>query len=94
MGLDHRIGSKFLHPGPGYGGSCFPKDTSAITKIAKEHGYTFRIVETVIEVNRLQRERMMDKIKTIVGGAERLDSRRARSDLQTQYRRHKGLSCD
>ncbi len=67
MGLDHRIGSKFLHPGPGYGGSCFPKDTSAITKIAKEHGYTFRIVETVIEVNRLQRERMMDKIKTIVG---------------------------
>ena len=67
MGLDHRIGSKFLHPGPGYGGSCFPKDTSAITKIAKEHGYTFRIVETVIEVNRLQRARMMDKIKAIVG---------------------------
>ncbi|MBI5454278.1 MAG: UDP-glucose/GDP-mannose dehydrogenase family protein, partial [Deltaproteobacteria bacterium] len=62
MGLDHRIGPKFLHPGPGYGGSCFPKDTSAIAKIAKQWGYTFKIVESVIEVNSHQREVMLDKI--------------------------------
>ena len=67
MGLDQRIGSKFLHPGPGYGGSCFPKDTMAITKIARANGYTFRIVEAVIEVNRLQRELMIDKIREMVG---------------------------
>ncbi len=67
MGLDHRIGSKFLHPGPGYGGSCFPKDTMAITKIARSAGYTFRIVESVIEVNSLQRDLMMEKIKGLTG---------------------------
>ncbi|MBI5643830.1 MAG: UDP-glucose/GDP-mannose dehydrogenase family protein [Deltaproteobacteria bacterium] len=67
MGLDQRIGPKFLHPGPGYGGSCFPKDTMAITKIARAHGYTFRIVESVIEVNARQRELMIDKIKGLVG---------------------------
>lgn len=68
MGLDHRIGPKFLHPGPGYGGSCFPKDTMAITKIAKAHGYTFRIVEAVIDVNDRQREIMIGKIRTLAGG--------------------------
>ncbi|MBI1911565.1 MAG: UDP-glucose/GDP-mannose dehydrogenase family protein [Deltaproteobacteria bacterium] len=67
MGLDQRIGPKFLHPGPGYGGSCFPKDTMAITKIAKAHGYTFKIVESVIEVNDIQRTLMMDKIRGLVG---------------------------
>ncbi len=67
MGLDKRIGSKFLHPGPGYGGSCFPKDTLAITKIAKEHGYTFKIVEATIEVNERQRDIMVEKIKKIAG---------------------------
>ncbi|MBI2411618.1 MAG: UDP-glucose/GDP-mannose dehydrogenase family protein [Deltaproteobacteria bacterium] len=68
MGLDHRIGPKFLHPGPGYGGSCFPKDTMAITRIAKAHGYTFRIVEAVIDVNDRQREIMIGKIRTLAGG--------------------------
>ncbi|HAO93802.1 MAG: UDP-glucose 6-dehydrogenase [Deltaproteobacteria bacterium GWB2_55_19] len=68
MGLDHRIGGKFLHPGPGYGGSCFPKDTMAITKIARAHGYTFRIVEAVIDVNDRQREIMIEKIRTLAGG--------------------------
>ncbi|MBI5588699.1 MAG: UDP-glucose/GDP-mannose dehydrogenase family protein [Deltaproteobacteria bacterium] len=68
MGLDHRIGPKFLHPGPGYGGSCFPKDTMAITKIAKAHGYTFRIVEAVIEVNAALRDKMVDKIRELAGG--------------------------
>jgi UDPglucose 6-dehydrogenase len=67
MGLDHRVGAKFLHPGPGYGGSCFPKDTSAITKIAKAHGYTFRIVEAVIDVNARQMEFMVEKIRKLVG---------------------------
>ncbi|TAN62831.1 UDP-glucose/GDP-mannose dehydrogenase family protein [bacterium] len=67
MGLDHRVGAKFLHPGPGYGGSCFPKDTSAITKIAKAHGYTFRIVEAVIDVNARQMELMVEKIRKLAG---------------------------
>lgn len=67
MGLDNRIGPKFLHAGPGYGGSCFPKDTMAITKIARSHGYAFRIVEAVIEVNREQRDRMIEKIKGLAG---------------------------
>lgn len=63
MGLDNRIGSKFLHPGPGFGGSCFPKDTMAITNIAKQHGYNFEIVEAVLNVNTRQRERMVEKIR-------------------------------
>ena len=68
MGLDRRIGPKFLHAGPGYGGSCFPKDTEAIAHIAKEKGYTFKIVETVMEVNRNQRLVMTEKIKKALGG--------------------------
>ncbi|MGD9031132.1 MAG: UDP-glucose/GDP-mannose dehydrogenase family protein [Desulfobacteraceae bacterium] len=67
MGLDKRIGSKFLHAGPGYGGSCFPKDTSAIAKLAESLGYRFRIVETVIEVNERQHERMVEKIEKTLG---------------------------
>ena len=67
MGLDQRIGPKFLHPGPGFGGSCFPKDTAAIAAIAAAHGYQFEIVEAVIKVNRKQRERMVSKIRTALG---------------------------
>ncbi len=63
MGLDRRIGRKFLHPGPGYGGSCFPKDTQALVRIAQEHGITSRIVESVIEVNAAQKARMIKKIR-------------------------------
>jgi UDPglucose 6-dehydrogenase len=69
MGLDRRIGPKFLHAGPGYGGSCFPKDTEAIAHIARDHEYRFRIVEAVIEVNRDQRRRMADKIAQALGGS-------------------------
>ncbi|MSR15879.1 MAG: UDP-glucose/GDP-mannose dehydrogenase family protein [Gammaproteobacteria bacterium] len=70
MGMDKRIGSKFLHPGPGYGGSCFPKDTQALVRIAQEHGVSSRIVESVIEVNAAQKARMIKKIRAAVGGNE------------------------
>ncbi|MEM9230227.1 MAG: UDP-glucose/GDP-mannose dehydrogenase family protein [Pseudomonadota bacterium] len=62
MGLDRRIGAKFLHAGPGYGGSCFPKDTQALARIGQEHGSPMRIVETVIDVNARIKARMIDKI--------------------------------
>ncbi|MDZ7736304.1 MAG: UDP-glucose/GDP-mannose dehydrogenase family protein [Gammaproteobacteria bacterium] len=64
MGLDNRIGRKFLHAGPGYGGSCFPKDTKALVRIAQEHGSSSRIVEAVIEVNAAQKARMVKKIRS------------------------------
>jgi UDPglucose 6-dehydrogenase len=67
MGLDQRIGSKFLHAGPGYGGSCFPKDTVGIAKIAEKHGYRFEIVRSVMKVNEKQKERMVDKVKEALG---------------------------
>jgi len=70
MGLDGRIGRKFLHAGPGYGGSCFPKDTRALLRIAQEHGVACRIVEAVVEVNAAQRARMVRKIRRAVGGDE------------------------
>ncbi len=67
MGLDRRIGSKFLHPGPGYGGSCFPKDVSALAQIGKNNGYTFGIIEAVMEVNKNQKGRMVEKIQSELG---------------------------
>lgn len=67
MGMDKRIGNKFLHPGPGYGGSCFPKDTNAFSKVAKQFGTETRIVDTVIKVNALQREAMIPKIESLAG---------------------------
>ncbi len=70
MGLDGRIGRKFLHAGPGYGGSCFPKDTQALVRIAQEHGVSSRIVESVIEVNAAQKARMIKKIRNALGGSE------------------------
>lgn len=62
MGLDRRIGPKFLHPGPGFGGSCFPKDTRAISQIAKQHGYEFKIVDAVIKVNDERPGMMIERI--------------------------------
>ncbi len=69
MGLDGRIGNKFLHAGPGYGGSCFPKDTSALTRIGQEHGVPQRIVETVIAVNDATKRRMVEKVIDLCGGS-------------------------
>jgi UDPglucose 6-dehydrogenase len=70
LGLDGRIGSKFLHPGPGYGGSCFPKDTFALLRIAQEHGAVARLVEATVEVNNAQKARMIKKIREALGGSE------------------------
>ena len=70
MGLDGRINRKFLHPGPGYGGSCFPKDTQALVRIAQEHGVSSRIVKAVIEVNEAQKVRMIKKIRNALDGNE------------------------
>jgi len=67
IGMDKRIGSKFLHPGPGFGGSCFPKDTRALASVAREFNCESIIVDAVIEVNRRQREAMVPKIETLVG---------------------------
>ena len=67
MGLDRRIGSKFLHPGPGFGGSCFPKDTAAAADLARQHGYTFEIIEATMRVNARTKGRMIDKIAEAVG---------------------------
>jgi UDPglucose 6-dehydrogenase len=68
MGLDKRIGGKFLHPGPGYGGSCFPKDTRALAALGRHHGVRQALVETTIQVNARQRELLVDKIAAALGG--------------------------
>ena len=70
IGMDGRIGGKFLHPGPGYGGSCFPKDTLALMRIVQEHGENVRIVEAAVEVNAAQKARMVKKIREMLGGSE------------------------
>ncbi len=69
IGLDGRIGNKFLHAGPGYGGSCFPKDTRALARIGQDHAVPMRITETVIEVNEAMKRRMIDKIMDLCGGS-------------------------
>ncbi len=69
IGLDNRIGSKFLHAGPGYGGSCFPKDTLALIKTAQDYDSPVRIVETVAEINTQRKRAMARKIVTACGGS-------------------------
>jgi len=68
IGMDRRIGAKFLHPGPGFGGSCFPKDARALSAIAKQFSCETRIVDAVIEVNQQQRQSMVPKIEKLAGG--------------------------
>ena len=68
LGMDKRIGPKFLHPGPGFGGSCFPKDVKALANIARDEGYEMRIVEAVIAVNARQREVVLEKARKALGG--------------------------
>ena len=69
MGLDGRIGRKFLHPGPGYGGSCFPKDTLALARTAAEYGSPIRLVETVIDVNNKRKRAMAERVIAMCGGS-------------------------
>jgi UDPglucose 6-dehydrogenase len=71
MGLDNRIGAKFLHPGPGFGGSCFPKDTTALLKTAQDHGVALRIVEAVSVVNDRRKRAMARKVVAALGGSVR-----------------------
>jgi UDPglucose 6-dehydrogenase len=71
MGLDRRIGPKFLHPGPGFGGSCFPKDTRAVVTLAEDRGVDLRIVRAVIAVNQARIPRMLEKIANALGGSVR-----------------------
>ena len=74
MGYDQRIGFEFLHPGPGYGGSCFPKDTAALLHTADRAGYDFEVLRAVIESNTDQHDRMVEKVRAACGGS--LDGRR------------------
>ncbi len=69
MGLDGRIGDKFLHAGPGYGGSCFPKDTQALARMGQDHATPMQLTETVIKVNDQVKRRMIDKIVDLCGGS-------------------------
>jgi UDPglucose 6-dehydrogenase len=70
MGKDGRISPKFLHPGPGYGGSCFPKDTKALADIGKKYGSSLSVVEATIEANERQKEKMVEKIESAVGNLQ------------------------
>jgi UDPglucose 6-dehydrogenase len=69
MGYDQRIGFEFLHPGPGYGGSCFPKDTAALLYASENAGYDFSLLKGVVEVNKKQHEHMVTKLTALVGGS-------------------------
>ncbi len=70
MGLDNRIGPKFLNAGPGFGGSCFPKDTRAVAQIASEQGLRFRIIDAVLEANEATKARMIEKVERALGGMQ------------------------
>ena len=95
IGLDNRIGPKFLHAGPGYGGSCFPKDTLALLRTAEEAGVEQRIVSTVVEVNDRRKEAMAERVKARARRQGRGQAdRRARPDLQAQHRRHARCAVD
>src|SRR4029077_2503 len=71
IGLDNRIGSKFLHAGPGFGGSCFPKDVRALIKTAYDHDVHVRILEAVVSVNDIRKRAMARKVSAMFGGALR-----------------------
>ena len=89
MGLDNRIGAKFLHAGPGFGGSCFPKDVRALIKTAQDHDVPLRILEAVAAVNDTSKRAMARKVsRAFAGAAARQDRRGAGADLQAQYRRY------
>ena len=89
IGLDNRIGSKFLHAGPGFGGSCFPKDVRALIKTAQDHDVPLRILEAVAAVNDARKRAMARKVSADICRVAPWQNRcRARPHLQAQYRRH------
>ena len=88
MGLDDRIGPKFLQAGIGFGGSCFPKDVAALKQLAGNSGYHFQLLNSVIEVNELQKRRVIAKLQKHLGLAGRQGDRAARPRVQAQHRRH------
>ena len=67
IGLDGRIGKKFLHPGPGYGGSCFPKDTLALVRTARDYESPMRLIETTVEVNDTRKKALAGRVAAAVG---------------------------
>lgn len=69
IGLDKRIGARFLHPGPGFGGSCFPKDTRAFAAVGRKHGAPLRLVETTMNVNEERVDSLIDRVKEAAGGS-------------------------
>jgi hypothetical protein len=81
IGLDNRIGSKFLHAGPGFGGSCFPKDTRALVKIAQDNDVQLRIVEAVLSVNDNRKRAMARKVANAAGNLRGKKVAAARADL-------------
>jgi UDPglucose 6-dehydrogenase len=68
LGMDKRIGPKFLHPGPGFGGSCFPKDLKALVNMAHDHDYEFKIAEAIVAANERQKEIVVAKVRNVLGG--------------------------
>jgi len=89
IGLDNRIGGKFLHAGPGYGGSCFPKDTLALLKTGEGNGVPLEIVAAVNAVNERRKRSMTERVIGLYGRIGRgQDRRRPRPYLQAEYRRH------
>ena len=88
IGLDDRIGPKFLQAGVGFGGSCFPKDVTALKQLAGNSGYHFQLLNAVIEVNELQKRRVMGKLQKHLGSLVGKHGRAARPRLQAQHRRH------
>ena len=88
MGLDNRIGSKFLHAGPGFGGSCFPKDLAALVQTGERVGYPLQIAGAAAKVNYEQHLRMVEKIREACGRTEGKNLRHLGTLVQTQYQRH------
>ena len=88
MGLDERIGPSFLRAGIGYGGSCFPKDVSALKQLAGNSGYHFQLLSSVIEVNELQKRRTIGKLQKHLGSLVGQGDRAARPRVQAAHRRH------
>ena len=88
MGLDDRIGPKFLQAGIGFGGSCFPKDVDALKQLAGNSGYHFQLLNAVIEVNELQKRRVIGKLQKHLGSLVGKRDRAARPGVQAEHRRH------